>query len=110
MKNFQFKLEQVLQNRVEHEEKALQEQVRAQQECLKCREQLNEFTEKLENTIHNSYITPRPIEQMHLLMYRDQLQANIRRQSKLLQRLKKYYSCVSTPPLKPDRTEWYWKS
>ena len=47
MKKFQFRLEQVLQQRVAKEEQTLLEQVKAQQECLNCRQSLEETHYKL---------------------------------------------------------------
>lgn len=86
MKKFQFQLEQVLQQRIEQEEQALHEKAKAQQECQRCQDILQDFNEKLDRTIDFSKSITKPEEQMHMLMYRDQLQSNIERQVRLVQR------------------------
>lgn len=77
-------LEQVLEKRKEQEEQALLEQVKAQQECQYCREQLEDTSQKLAQVMDFSSL--RPDEQLHSLMYREHLKAKLQKQTRLLQR------------------------
>ena len=86
MKKFQFRLEQVLQQRVAKEEQTLLEQVKAQQECLNCRQSLEETHYKLEEAVRFSEKVAQPDEQLHSLLYREHLQLTLDRQSKMLDR------------------------
>lgn len=86
MKKFQFRLEQVLEQKINLEEQALLEQVKAQQDCIEYEQELATSKEKLEQVVRFSELDAKPDEQMHSLMYREHLQLNIQRQTRLLNR------------------------
>ncbi|MDA8210603.1 MAG: flagellar export protein FliJ [Clostridia bacterium] len=86
MKKFQFRLEQVLQQKITREEQALLEQVKAQQECSRCEQVLLTTKQKLEETLHYSQRVMEPGEQMQTLMYREHLLLTIDRQNRSLGR------------------------
>ncbi|AEF94641.1 flagellar export protein FliJ [Desulfotomaculum nigrificans CO-1-SRB] len=86
MKKFQFRLEQVLQQRIKREEAALLEQARAEQECDRCQRELAASERKLEEALQAATAFVRPDEQMQSLIYREHLQQVIARQRRLLQR------------------------
>ncbi|MCL5780228.1 flagellar export protein FliJ [Desulforamulus profundi] len=86
MKKFQFRLEQVLQQKITREEQALLEQVKAQQECSRCEQELLTTKQKLEETLYYSQRVMEPGEQMQTLMYREHLLLTIDRQNRSLRR------------------------
>ncbi|GAB6180191.1 hypothetical protein JCM14036_15100 [Desulfotomaculum defluvii] len=86
MKKFQFKLEQLLQQRIKKEEQALLEQSKAQQECDVYQRQLDGTKQRYEDVLQFSETALRPDETVRTLMYRDQLQILMDRQKRQLQR------------------------
>jgi len=86
VKKFQFRLEQVLQQKITREEQALLEQVKAQQECSRCEQELLTTKQKLEETLYYSQRVMEPGEQMQTLMYREHLLLTIDRQNRSLRR------------------------
>ncbi|MEW6697233.1 MAG: flagellar export protein FliJ [Bacillota bacterium] len=86
MKKFQFRLEQVLQQKITIEERALMEQAKAQQECLQCEQELHITQDKLEQTINYTPDIVRPGEQLQSLLYLEHLKQTLNRQTKFLQR------------------------
>lgn len=86
MKKFQFRLEQVLEQKINLEEQTLLEQVKAQQDCIEYEQELETSKEKLEQVVRFSELDAKPDEQMHSLMYREHLQLTIQRQARLLNR------------------------
>lgn len=86
MKKFQFRLEQVLQQKITKEEQALLEQAKAQQECSRCEQELMTTKQKLEETLNYSQKVMEPGEQMQTLMYREHLLLTIDCQNRSLRR------------------------
>lgn len=100
MKKFQFKLEQLLQQRIKKEEQALLEQSKAQQDCDNCQRQLANSQKRYEANLHFSETVMRPDEIMRTLLYHDQLQVLVNRQKKQLQRAQEIFQVKQRETLK----------
>lgn len=86
MQKFRFRLEQVLVQKISKEEQALMAQSKVQQECLRCEQELADTERRWEETLQGGQLSLKPDELMHLLMFREQLQTLIEKQSRDLQR------------------------
>lgn len=86
MKKFQFRLEQVLQQKITREEQALLEQAKAQQECVRCQQEIQSTTNKIEQALQYSETVRFPGDQMQSLLYLEHLKRTLDRQNRLLVR------------------------
>ncbi len=91
MKGFRFGLEPVLEQRKTKEEEALLGQAKAQQECFKCQQYLDQTQQKLLEAFAYAGSLLRPEEQLQSLMYREHLQQTAQRQQKQLQRAEEIF-------------------
>ncbi|AQS59820.1 flagellar export protein FliJ [Desulforamulus ferrireducens] len=88
MAKFLFRLEQVLEQRIKAEEKALLELAKAQQECTKIEKSLAATEDKLQQAFSYAGTISHPSEQMQSFIYVEHLKQTVERQRRLLLRAK----------------------